>query len=189
MASTIDVSSCAFDSFPMMIRITMTIVVVFITISISSLLLPIRLVIAIGLTILWIYELATLVFNDGVLDWISPSFSHNSAGLYWIVPLVALSIIVGLGIDYDIFLFSRITEARKDGMSPTEAIRFGYYHTGSVITGAGIVMSIAFCGLIFSKQPVLRQIGFFLSTSVLLDTFIIRMLVVPTLLYFLGDLN
>jgi uncharacterized membrane protein YdfJ with MMPL/SSD domain len=109
--------------------------------------------------------------------------------LYWIVPLVALSIIVGLGIDYDIFLFSRITEARKDGMSPTEAIRFGYYHTGSVITGAGIVMSIAFCGLIFSKQPVLRQIGFFLSTSVLLDTFIIRMLVVPTLLYFLGDLN
>jgi uncharacterized membrane protein YdfJ with MMPL/SSD domain len=130
-----------------------------------------------------------LIFCGGVLDWISPSFSHNSGGLYWIVPLVALSIIVGLGIDYDVFLFTRITEARKDGMPPGEVIRFGYYHTGSVITGAGIVMSIAFCGLIFSKQFVLRQLGFFLSTSVLLDTFIIRMLVVPTLLYFLGDLN
>lgn len=189
LASNIDVCYSAFDSFSMMIGITLTVVVVFILISMRSLILPIRLVITIGLTVLWTYGLATLIFKNGVIDWIDPNFTHHSGGLYWVVPLIALSIIVGLGIDYDIFLFTRITEVRHEGKSADEAIRIGYYHTGSVITGAGIVMSIAFCGLIFSKQLVLRQLGFFLSTSVLLDTFIIRMMVVPTLLHFLGDLN
>jgi predicted RND superfamily exporter protein len=55
LASNIDLSSSAFDAFPMMIGITLAIVVVFITISIRSLILPIRLVITIGLTILWTY--------------------------------------------------------------------------------------------------------------------------------------
>ena len=183
----VDVCAESFGAFPMMISITVIVIVVLVAVAFRSVVLPLRLVLSLGLTIVWTYGAASLVFCMDAFDWL-PGLQDVSA-LYWLIPLVVLTIIVGLGIDYDVFLFSRITEERERGYSADEAIRLGYYHTGGVITGAGVVMAIAFSGLMISKQHVLQQLGFFLSTSVLLDTFVIRMLLVPALLHLLGDAN
>ena len=183
----VDVCDKSFSLFPMMISITIVVIVVFVSLAFRSLVLPLRLVFSLGLTVVWTYGAASLVFCLGAVDWIPAVKDIDS--LYWLVTLVVLTIIIGLGIDYDVFLFSRITEERERGYTPDEAIRLGYYHTGGVITGAGVVMAIAFSGLMLSKQHVLQQLGFFLSTSVLLDTFVVRMLLVPTLLHFLGRAN
>lgn len=91
--------------------------------------------------------------------------------------------------DYDVFLFSRVTEFRMLGYSTDASIRNGYYHTGSIITGAGIVMAVAFSGLFSASVTILQQMGFFLCLSVLLDTFVIRGILVPALLHFIGDFN
>jgi hypothetical protein len=150
-------------------------VAVFISATLRSIVLPIRLVLTVGWTVAWAYGLESLVFKN--------------SGIYWVVPLMMTTIVIGLGCDYDIFLFTRISELRAEGKSADRAIAEGYYHTGEVITGAGLVMAIAFSGLIASGMPTLRQMGVFLASSVLLDTFIVRMVMVPPLLHYLGRFN
>lgn len=178
----------AYKSFPIMVGVTCGAVIIIVALIFRSVLLPIRLLFTLGLTILWTYGLASLVFCVGVLDWTGLGLG-TLGELYWVVPVIVVTIIFGLGVDYDVFLFTRVTEYRAKGFSTIDSIRYGYYHTGSIITGAGIVMAIAFSGLMLSRQHILQHLGFFLSTSVLLDTFIVRMLLVPSLLYFLGDFN
>ena len=186
--SMFETSAKAYRNFPLMVGVTCGAVIAIVALIFRSVLLPLRLLVTLGLTITWTYGLASLVFCDGALDWTGLELGALGE-LYWVVPVIVITIIFGLGVDYDVFLFTRVTEYRAKGLSTTDAIRFGYYHTGSIITGAGVVMAIAFSGLMISRQRILQHLGFFLSTSVLLDTFIIRMLLVPALLYFLGDLN
>ena len=183
----LDVMVKSFEMFPMMIVITVAVIVVFVSVAFRSFILPLRLVFSLGLTVVWTYGAASLVFCLDTFDFIPALKDVDS--LYFLICLIVLTIIIGLGIDYDVFLFSRITEERQHGYSADEAIRLGYYHTGGVITGAGVVMSIAFSGLLISKQHILQQLGFFLSISVLLDTFIVRMLLVPTILHLFGNMN
>jgi RND superfamily putative drug exporter len=184
-----DLSDRSYARFPVMLSVTLLIVGVFVGVTMRSVLLPIRLVFTIGLTVAWTYGLASLIFCAGILDWISPAINNNQHDMYWLVPLTMTTIVIGLGCDYDIFLFTRITELRAEGKSPDEAICEGYYHTGEVITGAGLVMAIAFSGLASSEMPIVREIGTFLAGSVILDTFVVRMLIVPPILHFLGRFN
>jgi RND superfamily putative drug exporter len=184
-----DLSTQAYARFPVMLMATLLIVGIFVGVTLRSVILPIRLVFTLGFTVAWTYGLQSLIFCYGLFDWISTSINNQQYALYWLVPIAMTTIVVGLGCDYDIFLFTRITELRAEGKTPDEAIRQGYYHTGEVITGAGIVMTIAFSGLATSEMPIVREIGTFLAASVLLDTFIVRMLIVPAILHFLGRFN
>lgn len=61
--------------------------------------------------------------------------------------------------------------------------------TGGIITAAGIIMAIAFGGLMAGSTPAMQEIGFMLASSVLVDTFIIRTLLVPSLVILAGELN
>ncbi|KAH3761773.1 MMPL family transporter [Pelomyxa schiedti] len=167
-----------FDNFPLMVGVTCAVVILLAALSFRSVLLPIRMLFTLGLTVGWVYGFAALVYCI-----------ITDTDLYWFPPLIVFSVIVGLGVDYDVFLFSRVTEYRMEGYKTDAAIRNGYYNTGSVITGAGLVMAVAFCGLLISKQKLLQQLGFFLVLAVLLDTFVIRAVVVPPLLHFCKALN
>jgi uncharacterized membrane protein YdfJ with MMPL/SSD domain len=92
---------------------------------------------------------------------------------------MAFSIIVGLALDYDVFLISRILEYRLEGYEHKTSIACGLHATGGIITAAGIIMAFAFGSLMLSSNPVLYQWSFLLTTAVLLDTFVIRTIVVP----------
>ncbi|KAH3745164.1 MMPL family transporter [Pelomyxa schiedti] len=173
-----DAASAVFENFPIMVGVTCAVVILLAALAFQSVFLPIRMVFTLGLTVGWVYGFATLVYGY-ILD----------KGLHWFPPLIVFSVIVGLGVDYDVFLFSRVTEFRKMGFTVTASIRNGYYFTGSVITGAGFIMAVAFSGLLVSRQTALQQLGFFLCLAVLLDTFIIRGLIVPVLLYFSRKFN
>jgi len=95
---------------------------------------------------------------------------------------MAFSIIVGLGLDYDVFLISRVLEFRLHGYTNKASIVKGLYKTGHIITAAGIIMAVAFSGLLLSSEIILNQVAFFLVVAVLLDTFVIRTILVPVLL-------
>jgi uncharacterized membrane protein YdfJ with MMPL/SSD domain len=185
--NAIDTSDTAMKAFPIMVGVTVAVVVFVVSIAFRSVLMPIRLILTLACTVGWTYGFASAIFCIGALNFIPPL--HDLTSIYWLVPIFVLPILVGLGVDYDVFLFSRITEYRFAGHTPRSAIRCGFYKTGSVITGAGLVMAVAFSGLMFSTLPVLQQLGFFLSASVLLDTFVIRLLVVPAIIYLFGDAN
>jgi uncharacterized membrane protein YdfJ with MMPL/SSD domain len=95
---------------------------------------------------------------------------------------MSFSIIVGLALDYDVFLVTRILEFRLEhGYKHESSIAAALDATGGIITAAGVIMAISFGSLLGSASPALDQWAFLLTTAVLVDTFLVRTLVVPTL--------
>ena len=100
-------------------------------------------------------------------------------------PLFAFVFLVALGVDYNIFLMTRVREeSKKLGTRP--GILKGLSVTGGVITSAGIVLAATFLVLGVLPLVFLREIGFAVAIGVLLDTFIIRTALVPALSYDIG---
>jgi RND superfamily putative drug exporter len=94
------------------------------------------------------------------------------------LPLLAFVFLVALGIDYNIFLMARVREEAERHRTREGALR-GLAVTGAVITGAGIVLAGTFGALAVLPLVVLTQIGFIVSFGVLLDTFVVRSIIVP----------
>ena len=82
----------------------------------------------------------------------------------------------------DLFLMCRIAEYRKKMFSTTASIVKAVYETGSIITAAGIIMAVAFSGLLFSDIEVLNMVGFIMASSVIFDTFVVRTILVPAIM-------
>ena len=101
------------------------------------------------------------------------------------VPLFAFVFLVALGIDYNIFLMTRVREeSLRYGTRP--GIIRGLAVTGGVITSAGIVLAATFAALGVIPVLFLAQIAFIVAFGVLLDTIVVRSLLVPALAYDLG---
>jgi uncharacterized membrane protein YdfJ with MMPL/SSD domain len=100
---------------------------------------------------------------------------------------MTFSIIVGLGLDYDVFLISRVLEFREEAFTDNSAVLKGLYKTGGIITAAGIIMAVAFSGLLMSSELLLNQTAFCLVMAVLVDTFVVRTVLVPILLGMTGE--
>src|SRR5699024_6261504 len=101
------------------------------------------------------------------------------------VPLYGFVFLVALGIDYNIFLATRVREeALKHGTR--DGIIRGLSVTGGVITSAGLVLAATFAALSVIPILFLVQIAFIVAFGVLLDTFLVRAFLVPALMYDLG---
>ena len=116
---------------------------------------------------------------------ISPTLS-NSKGLYWIIPVLSFSVLVGLALDYDILLIARTADFRTRGWSDRVAMCLAVEQTGSVITTAGLIMIVSFVGMLIPQTIVLNQYGFALMVGVAIDTFAMRPIVVPAAFSILG---
>jgi RND superfamily putative drug exporter len=103
------------------------------------------------------------------------------------VPLYAFVFLVALGVDYNIFLMTRVREeSRRDGTR--DGVRRGLAVTGGVITSAGVVLAATFSALSVIPILFLAQIAFIVGFGVLLDTLVVRSLLVPALAYDIGPL-
>ncbi|MGL5852624.1 MAG: MMPL family transporter, partial [Phycicoccus sp.] len=101
------------------------------------------------------------------------------------IPLYGFVFLVALGIDYSIFLMTRVREeALVRGTRP--GILVGLAVTGGVITSAGIVLAATFSALSVLPLVFLVQIAFIVAFGVLLDTFVVRSLLVPAVAYDIG---
>jgi len=123
--------------------------------------------------------LATLFFQD-ILGY---------AGINYVVPIIVFVLLVALGADYNIFLMSRIREERDAGKRTHLAVQVASAYTGSIITSAGIILAGTFAALVVSPLQMLFQIGLTIAVGILLDTFIVRAILVPAIVSFLGEWN
>jgi uncharacterized membrane protein YdfJ with MMPL/SSD domain len=163
-----------------MVLITTVAVFLLMGSSFRSVFLPLRSVFSIGLTLAFTFGLGVLVYEKGIAEWTGVqalSASHHE--FCWLVPVMSFSLIVGLALDYDVFLVSRILEYRLDGYEHKSSIAAALHSTGGIITAAGIIMAVAFGSLLLSSSPVLCQWSFLITAAVLFDTFVVRTIVVP----------
>jgi RND superfamily putative drug exporter len=87
-----------------------------------------------------------------------------------------------LSTDYEVFLQSRMAEARADGAPPAEAIRYGIAHTGGVITSAAAILIVVTGAFGFSDLVLMKYIAYGMIAALILDATVIRMLLTPAVL-------
>ena len=102
------------------------------------------------------------------------------------IPLYSFVFIIALGNDYNIFMISDIWKNRKRGVPHKQAISNGIASTGAVITSAGLILAGTFLVLASLPIQLLVQFGIVTAVGVLLDTFVVRPLLVPALLTVFG---
>jgi putative drug exporter of the RND superfamily len=118
---------------------------------------------------------------EGPLDFTSYGFVSAR------VPLFRFVILFGVSMDYQVFLVSRIRESVRSGAPTREAVVRGIASSAGVVTSAAVVMVSVFVSFMFLHLVEVKQIGFGLSVAVLVDAFVVRIMVLPSILTLLGD--
>ncbi|MFJ7840217.1 MMPL family transporter [Lysinibacillus sphaericus] len=135
-----------------------------------------------------VYLLATVIISYfGALGagWLILHHVMGAEAISGSIPLYAFVFLVALGEDYNIFMISEIWKKRKTKDHLT-AVEEGVVHTGSVITSAGLILAGTFAVLATLPIQVLVQFGVVTAIGILLDTFIVRPLLVPAITTVLG---
>jgi len=106
-------------------------------------------------------------------------------------PVLALivAIVYGLSTDYEVFLVSRMVEARDRGKSTDDAIRWGTAQTGSIITAAALIMIVVAGAFGFSEIVMMKYIAFGMIFALAIEATVIRMMLVPAVMHLLREDN
>ncbi|WP_162462627.1 MMPL family transporter [Mycolicibacterium sp. CBMA 234] len=180
-----DSISTLYDKLPLMGLILVITTTLLMFLAFGSLVLPIKAA---------LMSMLTLGSTMGILTWMFVEAGHGSGLMnYTPQPLMApmigliIAVIWGLSTDYEVFLVSRMVEARERGMSTAEAIRIGTATTGRLITGAALVLAVVVGAFAFSDLVMMKYLAFGLLMALLLDATVIRMFLVPAVMKLLGD--
>ncbi|MEU6116944.1 MMPL family transporter [Streptomyces sp. NPDC047117] len=174
-AQQYDTQRTAEEDRALIIPVVLAVILAILVFLLRSLLLPLLLVATVGLNYLATLGISGLVFQHVF------GFSGTDAS----VPLYGFVFLVALGVDYNIFLMSRVREETLLHGTRQGMLR-GLVSTGGVITSAGVVLAATFAALVVIPLAFLAQIAFIVAFGVLLDTVVVRSLLVPALVRDIG---
>ncbi|MFE2147247.1 MMPL family transporter, partial [Streptomyces sp. NPDC059456] len=157
------------------VPIVLAIILLVLVALLRSVVVPLLLVATVALNFLATLGVSALVFEHLL------GFSGTDAS----VPLYGFVFLVALGVDYNIFLMSRVREETL-ALGTREGVLRGLVTTGGVITSAGVVLAATFAALMVIPLAFLVQIAFIVAFGVLLDTLVVRSLLVPALVIDIG---
>ncbi len=130
----------------------------------------------IGLSITWAWALTYLVFQQLL-----------GFPIFFYVRTLLIMLVLGLGLDYTIFLLTRVREERLRGRPAGESAVEAVARTGGIITAAAIILASAFAALMVGSFTLIRAIGFSVAIAVILDAMVVRTYLVPAVLQLLGE--
>jgi uncharacterized membrane protein YdfJ with MMPL/SSD domain len=173
-----------FSRLPLMALILIGTTTLLMFLAFGSLVLPIKAAIMSVLTLGSTLGVLTWIFVDGHFATLL-----NFTPTPLTAPVIGLVIVViyGLSTDYEVFLVSRMVEAREHGTSTANAIRIGTATTGRLITAAALVLVVVAGAFVFSDLVMMKYLAFGLVTALLLDATVVRMFLVPSVMKLLGD--
>ena len=175
------------SSFPWIVLLALAIAYLILVRAFRSLILPLKAILMDLVSIAVAYGSIVLVFRFRVGASIFGTYQLDQIEAWVLVFLFAA--LFGLSMDYEVFIVSRIREARDRGATNAESIVEGLAHTGGVITAAAIILISALGGLVIGHIPGLQQLGIGLAFGVLIDATIIRGLLLPSAMVLLGRWN
>ena len=153
----------------------------------GSVVLPLKALVMNALTVGTTLGVLTLIFQDGRLEGLLGYTSNG--GIESTDFVVTAAIVFALSTDYGVFLLERIKEDRARGLGERESVAAGLARTGAVVTAAAILLAVAIGAFSTSSVLFIKQIGVGAAIGVLVDAFIVRALLVPSLMALLGRWN
>jgi RND superfamily putative drug exporter len=174
-----DINEVSASDLGRIIPIVTLLIAVLLALVLRSLVAPLYLVASVALSYLAAWGLVALVFVRLV----------GNDGVQFILPFVLFVFLMALGSDYNILVMTRIREEAQ-GMPLREAVREAISRTGGTVTTAGMILAGTFAVLaIASNTDQVRSLGFGVAAGILMDTFLIRTLLIPALVLLLGEWN
>jgi uncharacterized membrane protein YdfJ with MMPL/SSD domain len=159
----------------MLVAVTIGLIVVLLAV-LRSWIIALLAVATIALSISWAWAITYLAFDELLGN-----------PLFFYVRTILFMLILGLGIDYNIFLLTRVREERLKGRTSGDAAVEAVARTGGIITAAAVILACAFGALLVGDFTLIRAIGFSVALAVILDAMVVRTYLVPSALRLLGD--
>jgi putative drug exporter of the RND superfamily len=171
-----DITQASGHDAVVLIPLVLVVILVVITMLLRSVLVPLVLIGTTALSFAASFGLSDLLWRYGL----------GYAGIESQIPLYLFIFLVALGVDYNVFLAARIREETRQ-LGVRRGILRGLSVTGGVITAAGVVLAATFAALVLEPMVYLTEVGTAVAIGVLLDTLLVRTVLVPAVLFTIGD--
>ncbi|MCD4523280.1 MMPL family transporter [Nocardioides sp. cx-173] len=186
-ASFIDQQAAIGASLPLAVSLLVLLTLIVLWLMTGSVVLPLKAVVMNTLTVGVALGVLTFVYQGGRLTGLL-GYTPNG-GVEPTDFLVTAALVFALSTDYGVFLLGRIKEERDAGLTEREAVATGLGHTGAVVTAAALLLAVAIGAFSTSSISFIQQIGVATAVGVLVDAFVVRSLLVPSLMGLLGKWN
>jgi putative drug exporter of the RND superfamily len=186
-AQFLDQRSSLGNSLPIALAVLATTTLVILFVMTGSVVLPVKALLMNLLTLSAAFGLLVLIFQDGRLEAL---LAYDGQGALELTqPILLFAVAFGLSTDYGVFLLTRIKEARDGGLDDREAVAVGLERTGRIVTFAALLFCIAIGAFATSQIVFIKELGVGTALAVLIDAFLVRALLVPSLMALLGRWN
>jgi RND superfamily putative drug exporter len=183
----VDFARVLSQKLPLFIGLVVILSFLLLAVVFRSIVIPITAAIMNLLSIGAAFGILVAVFEHGVLGSL---FGVNRPGpVEAFLPVMLFAILFGLSMDYEVFLISRIHEEWLKSGDNRVAVRSGLAATGKTITAAALIMILVFGSFILGGERVIKEFGLGLAAGILVDAVMIRMAVVPAVMFMLGKSN
>jgi len=182
-AATIDFTHVLSSKLPLFVGIVVLLSALLLLVVFRSLVIPLQAAFMNLLSIGASLGVVVAIFQWG---WLGSLFNVKGAPIQAFIPLMLFAIVFGLSMDYEVFLVSRIHAEWTRSRDPHQAARQGLASTGRVITAAATIMICVFLSFVVGGERVLELFGLSLASAVFLDAFVVRSLLLPSVLQLLG---
>jgi RND superfamily putative drug exporter len=180
-AITTDVSERLSGALPIYLAVVVGLAFILLMIVFRSLLVPLTATFGFLMSVLATLGITVAVFQEGAFGLM------EGQPIVSFMPIFLIGLVFGLAMDYQVFLVSRMREAHVHGMSTREAVIDGFRNSARVVAAAAAIMVAVFAAFILIDEPIIKSIGFALAMAVLFDAFVVRMALIPALMYLMGE--
>ena len=112
--------------------------------------------------------------------------AQGEPGLIFILPVIMYLFVVALGTDYNILMIARLREEAREGRSPREAAEMSVRHAGPTVAAAGLILAGTFASLMLAGNSLLTQLGFAISSGIVIVAFLMALFLTPGLTALIG---
>ncbi|OYD67652.1 MMPL family transporter [Rhodococcus sp. OK302] len=147
-----------------------------------SILVPLTATLGFLLSVLATFGATVGIFQHGWFGIVA-----NPQPLVSFMPIFLIGVVFGLAMDYQVFLVTRMREEYVHGASAKQAVTVGFNHGARVVSAAAVIMMSVFGAFMAEPNSFIKSIGFALAAAVFFDAFIVRMVIIPSVMALLGD--